>query len=74
MKESKKNRNYSDLSLRLNGLKDLKNITVSNVERLKLTVLEMEELNKTIKVKIKDLRKISRNLPKENPFDFTEYV
>ena len=60
--------------MRLNDLKDLKKITVNNVERLKQTLLEMEELKKTTKLKMKQLKKFIQNLPKENPFDFTEYL
>ena len=34
----------------------------------------MEKLKDGIKLKIKQLKNKSKNLPKENPFDFTEYV
>ena len=52
----------------------MENITISKVERLKPTVLEEEELNKTIQLKIKEVRKKIKNLPKEKPFDFTDYA
>ena len=34
----------------------------------------MEKLKDGIKLKIKQLKNKIENLPKENPFDFTEYV
>ena len=52
----------------------MKTKTVIKVERLKQTVLELKEKNKTVKLKIKELIKTISNLRKENPFDFTEFV
>ena len=37
-------------------------------------VLEMQELNKTTKLKKEESREIIKNLSKENAFDFTGYV
>ena len=67
-------RNYSDLSLRSNDLKYLKNIDINNVERLKQTVLEFEEQYRTEKLTIKELGEISKNLPEEIRFESTEYL
>ena len=58
----RKDKNCSDLSLRFDDMKDWKKITINEVERLKQTILQTEELNKTIEVKIKKRRKII-NLP-----------
>ena len=34
----------------------------------------MEKLKDEVKLKIKQLKNKIKNLPKENPFDFTEYI
>ena len=73
-KRKQEYRKKSGVSLRLRDLKDSKKTTINNVERLKQTLLQTEELKKTIKLKIKELKKSFMNLPKENPFDFTEYL
>ena len=44
------------------------------MERLNQTLLEREELNKTMTLKTKELRKIVKNLPEENAIDFTEFL
>ena len=37
-------------------------------------MLEIEELIETKKFRIKNYEKKIRSLPKENPFDFTDYL
>ena len=60
--------------MRQNDPKDLEKNTINILEKPRQTALDMEQLNKTKKLKIKELRKIIKILPKENPFNFTEYV
>ena len=60
-------RSYSDLSLRYNNLKDLKNLTMNNVGRLNQTTLETEELKKTKKPNMNDLSNVIKILPKKKP-------
>ena len=75
MEKKTKNKNYSNFSLRLNDLKDWKNITLINMERLKQTISEIGELNKTTKPKMKEFTKSLETFrKKENPFDFTDYL
>ena len=61
-----KTRKYSDLSVRWNDLKVLKNVTVKTLEGLKQTVLEMEYLNRTKKLKLKEIGENDMNLPRRN--------
>ena len=58
--------------MRLNELKGLKTRSLKNVENVKQTVLEMDEINRTQKRNTKKFKKTVRILPKENTFDFTE--
>ena len=44
------------------------------MERLKQTTLEIEKLNETKKLKIKEITKKNINIPQDNPFGFLEYL
>ena len=74
LKIKKKNRSYTDLSLRINKLSisqtDLKN----KLEALKQIISHIAEGKNRVKSRIKQLKKKIKNLPVENPFDFTEYL
>ena len=56
-KREQKSKSYNDLSLRLNDLEELKNVTINNLEKVKQTILEKQELNKTLKPNMNEIRK-----------------
>ena len=74
LKRKKKNRTYTDLSLRVNKLNISKTDQKNKIEALKQIIPHIEEVKEGVKLKIKQLKKKIKNLPIENPFDFTEYV
>ena len=74
LKRKKKNRSYTDLSLRINKLNISKTDLKNKIEALKQIISHIEEVKEGVKLKIKQLKKKIKNLPVENPFDFTEYV
>ena len=74
LKESKKNRNYTDLSLRHIELKNSKTDLKNKIDALNQIISHIEEIKDVVKLKIKQLKKKIKNLPVENPFDFTEYL
>ena len=73
-KRKQKNRNYIDLSLKINKLKfsntDLKN----KIDAMTQIISHIEDAKDKIKPKIKQLKNKIKKLPKENPFDFTDIV
>ena len=74
LKRKKKNRSYTDHSLRVNKLNISKTDLKNKIEALKQIISHIEEGKNRIKSKIKQLQKKIKILPVENPFDFTEYV
>ena len=74
LKRKKKNRNHTDLSLRVIKLNISKTDLKNKIEALKQIISHIEEVKNEVKLKIKQLKKKIKNLPIENPFDFTEYV
>ena len=74
LKRKKKNRTYTDLSLRVNKLNISKTDLKNKIEALKQIISHIEQAKEEVKLKIKQLKQKIKNLPKENPFDFTEYV
>ena len=74
LKRKKKNRSYTDLSLRINKLNISKTDLKNKIEALKQIISHIEEGKNRVKSKIKQLKKKIKILPVENPFDFTEYV
>ena len=74
LKRKKKNRSYTDLSLRVNKLNISKTDLKNKIEALKQIISHIEEGKNRVKSKIKQLKKKIKILPVENPFDFTEYV
>ena len=74
LKRKKKNRTYTDLSLRINKLNISKTDQKNKIEALKQILSHIEDAKEQVKLKIKQLKNKIKNLPKENPFDFTEYV
>ena len=73
-KRKKKNKQFQDLYLKINKLKFSKKDIKSEIEALDQIILHMEKLKDEVKLKIKQLKNRLKNLPKENPFDFTEYI
>ena len=74
LKRKKKNRSYTDLSLRVNKLKFSKSNLKNKIEALKQIISHIEEGKNQVKSKIKQLKKKIKKLPVENPSDFTEYI
>ena len=74
LKRKKKNRTYTDLSLRVNKLNISKTDLKNKMEALKQIFSHIEEGKNRVKSKIKQLKNKIKILPVENPFDFTEYV
>ena len=70
----KKNRTYTDLSLRVNKLNISKTDLKNKIEALKQIISHLEEVKNEVKLKIKQLKNKIKNLPKENPFDLTDIV
>ena len=73
-KRRQKNKQFQDLYLKINKLK-LSKIDIKNeIEALDKIILHMEKLKDEVKLKIKQIKNKIINLPKENPFDFTDIV
>ena len=70
----KKKRSYTDLSVRINEINISKTDLKNKIEALKQIISHIEQVKEQVKIKIKELKNEIKNLPKENPFDFTEYV
>ena len=73
-KKKQKNRNYNDLSLRLIELKNSKIDLKNKIDVLNQIISHVEDVKEEVKLKIKQLKNKIKNLPKENPFDFTDIV
>ena len=73
-KRKQKNRNYTDLSLRLIELKKSKTDLRNKIDAFNQIISHIEDVKEQAKRKIKQLKNKIKNLPKENPFDFTGIV
>ena len=73
-KRKKKNIQFQDLYLKIKKLKFSKIDIENEIEVLDQIILHMEKLKDEVKLKIKQLKNKIKNLPKENPFDFTKYI
>ena len=73
-KRRKKNKIYTDLSLRVIELNNSKTVIRNEIDALNQIISHIEEVKDEVKLKIKQLKKKIKNTPKENPFDFTDYV
>ena len=71
-KRKQKNRNYIDLSLRLIEIKNSKIDLKNKIDVLNQIISHIEDVKEEVKLKIKQLKNKIKNLPKENPFDFTD--
>ena len=74
LKRKKKNRSYTDLSLRLIELKNSKTDLRNKIDALNQKITHIEDAKEQVKLKIKQLKNKIKKLPKENPFDFTDIV
>ena len=74
LKRKKKNRTYTDLTLKVNKLNISKTNLKNKIDALKQIISHIEQAKEEVKLKIKQLKKKIKNLPVENPFDFTDYV
>ena len=73
-KRKQKNRNYIDLSLRLLEIKNSKTDLRNEIDALNQIISHVENVKEEVNLKIKQLKNKIKNLPEENPFDFTEYI
>ena len=73
-RRKQKHQNYRQLSSRINELKNIKTELKNKIQALNQIISQIEEVKDEVKLKIKQLKKKNKNLPKENPFDFKEYV
>ena len=73
-KRKQKNHQFQDLSLKINKLKFSKIDIKNEVEALEQIISHIEDVKDEVKLKIKELKKKSKKIPEENPFDFTDYV
>ena len=73
-KRKQKNHQFQDLSLKINKLKFSKIDIKNEIEALEQIISHIEDIKNKVKLKIKELKKKIKNIPKENPFDFTEYI
>ena len=73
-KRKQKSRNYIDLSLRLIEIKNSKIDLQKKIDVLNQIISHVEDVKEEVKLKNKQLKNKIRNLPKENPFDFTDIV
>ena len=74
LKRKKKNRTYTDLSLRVNKLNISKTDLKNKIEALRQIISHIEYVKDVVRLKIKQLKKKIKKIPVENPFDFTDYV
>ena len=74
VKKKQKNRIYNDLSSRLIEIKNSKLDLNNEINALKQIISHIEDVKEEVKIKIKQLKNKIKNLPKENPFDFTDIV
>ena len=73
-RRKQKDRNYWELSLRLNEWNISKTDTKRKLDALKQKLSLIEEVKEQVELKIRELKKKIKNIPTENRFDFTEYV
>ena len=73
-KRDQKNRNYTDFSLRLIELKNSKTDLRNKIDALNQIITHVGDVKEEVKLEIKQLKNKIKNLPKENPFDFTDIV
>ena len=73
-KRKKKNRNYTDLSLKINKPKFSKTDLKNKIDAMTQIISHIEEVKEEVKLKIKQLKNKIKKLPEENPFDFTDIV
>ena len=73
-KRKQKKRNYIDHSLKLIEIKNSKFDIKNEIDALTQIISHVEDVKEEVKLKIKQLKNKIKNLPKENPFDFTDIV
>ena len=69
-----KYKQHRELSSRPNVLKNSKTDFKNNIEALYQIISNIEEVKDEVILKIKQLKKKIKNLPIENPFNFTDYL
>ena len=69
-----KDRKFWELSSKINELIISKTDIRNKINALKQIISHVEKVKDSVKLKIEELKKKTKNIPTENPFDFTEYV
>ena len=73
-KRKQKNHQFQDLSLKFNKLKYSKIDIKNEIDALNQIIPVIEDAKEQVKLENKQLKNKIKNLPKENPFDFTDIV
>ena len=73
-RRKQKHQHHRELSLRLNELYNSKTEIRKKIDALKQIISLIEDVKEQVKMIIKELKKKIKNIPKANPFDFTDYV
>ena len=74
IRRRQKDRKYLGLLSRLNELNNSKTDIRNEMDALKQIVSRVGDVKEQVKLKIKELENKIKNMPKENPFDFTDYL
>ena len=69
-----KDRKLRELSLKLIELYNSKTELKIEIEAPKQIISHIEKVKNQVKIRIKQLKKKIKNIPNEEPFDFTDYV
>ena len=69
-----KDPNYRELFSRLNELKFSMTDVGNKIDELKQIVLHVEVVKEQVNFKNKEIKNKIKKIPKENPFDFTEFL
>ena len=73
-RRKQKHQHHREILLRPNDLNISKTEIRNKKDALKQKISPNEEVKEQIKLKIKELKKKIKNIPIENPFNFTDYV
>ena len=73
-RRKQKNKHHPELSSILNELRNSKTELKYKLEALNQIISHIERAKEGVKLKIKQLKKKIKNIQKENPFDFTDYI
>ena len=67
-----KHQKYPEFSLSFNEIKKIETDLENKIEAINQIISHIEEVKNEVELKIKQLKKKTKKLPIENPFDFKE--